>query len=119
MRLNMKKILLLANIVLLGIVCFSAVATVNKQTAEITQQRMSSICQHILPKIVAGTMTLEQAGTYAAEKGRVGDSVPIVNIAYQGADLILQSDQPIFSAGLLGGGEKTAQNVNCTQLAGA
>lgn len=117
MRINMKKMLLLANIALIGIICFSAVATVNYKTKQIERQRMTSICKHVIQQVNAGTMSLEAAGLYAAEKARVGDYIPMVTVFQKQKGLFLETNQPTMSAGLFGGKSDGVDLVNCTALA--
>jgi|GEM_PF-2366412 len=119
MRKNLKKILLLANIILLGIICYGAIMGVNKRASQITAQRLASICEHIVPQIQSGAMSLEQASAYAAEKGRVGESTPTAKVTRVGTDVILQSSQLVNSAGILNGDKSGDEQLNCSQMIGA
>lgn len=113
---NTKKILLLANMLLLILVCFVAVKMVNGRASEIAGERMARICQQVVTGLDAGTMTLASAASFASEESKVGNYVPDVRIVKAEADVILETNDSALTTDLLSAQEAEFVKVNCTRL---
>jgi hypothetical protein len=114
---NIKKLLLLANILLLILVCFLVVKAANGRASEIASERMAKVCGHIVTQIDSGTMSLTQAAGYAREQARAGDYVPTVNV-FQGADgIVIETNDPSVMVNILKKKESKFARVNCSELA--
>ena len=113
MRLTLKRLLLIANIVLLLIVCYFAVTLLNTRSAEIAMPKVMDTCSMIVKNISAGTMDHAQAKAAAEEIFKVENYVPNIRIFEQDGSIFMQTDDPSLV------GINNTENVefNCTEMA--
>jgi hypothetical protein len=113
---NIKRLLLLANILLLILICFFVVKSVNGRAAAIATQRITAVCNHIITQMDSGNMTLKQAAEYTAEASRTGDYVPSVEV-FKGADgIVVETNDPSIMVNILKKKETKFARVNCSKL---
>jgi hypothetical protein len=114
---NIKRLLLLANILLLIVICFFVVKSLNGRASAIAIDRITTVCNHIVSEMDAGAMSLKQAADYTAEASRTGDYVPSVEV-FKGADgIIVETNDPSIMVNVLKKKESEFARVNCSQLA--
>ncbi len=114
---NIKRLLLLANILLLILICFFVVKSLNGRASEIAAQRISKVCNHIVQQMDAGNMDLKQAAEYTAQASRSGDYVPTVEV-FKGSDgIIVETNDPSIMVNILKKKETEFARVNCSKLA--
>jgi hypothetical protein len=114
---NFKKTLLLANILLLILVCFMAVKMVNGRASQIAGERMAGICKHLVVQMNSGEMTPRNAADYASQQSKVGNYVPEVNVTTSAAGVILETNDPSMMIDLFAKKEDAVARINCTELA--
>jgi hypothetical protein len=114
---KIKRLLLLANILLLIFICFFVVKSLNGRASEIAIKRISKVCDHIVTEMDNGAMSLAQAAEYTAQASRTGEYVPTVEV-FKGADgVIVETNDPSIMVNVLKKKETKFARVNCSQLA--
>jgi len=109
--------MLLANILLLILICFFVVKAVNGRASEIAAVRMTKTCQHIVTQMNAQNMTLADAANYASQQGTVGDYSPTVKVFNGAEGVILETNDPSIMVNILEKKETEFARVNCSKLA--
>jgi hypothetical protein len=112
-----KKLLLGANIALLVVVCVLAAKAFNGRASTIAVQKMTKVCTNIVDQVRAGTMSLDQAGAYAAKQTSAGKYTPTVRVIRQSNDFLLETNDPSFKVNVLTIKADEFYVVNCSQLA--
>jgi hypothetical protein len=119
MRTNIKRLLLLANIILLMLICFFVIKAVNGRAAEIAAERISNICDHVVTQIDAGNMSLAQAADYATKESSNGDYAPTINVFKNADGIVLETNDSSVMVNILKKKESEFVRINCSQLAGS
>lgn len=117
MSVNTKKILLIANILLLLAICFLAVKMVNGRASELALERMVGVCKHIVTNVETEEMSLAEAQKYVMSETSHNDYTPEINIFESAEGLLLETDDPIIVNNLLKRGSSKTVRLNCTKIA--
>tara|TARA_R110002096_G_scaffold46032_6_gene123043 strand:- start:14524 stop:14883 length:360 start_codon:yes stop_codon:yes gene_type:complete len=112
-----RKVLLVANIVLLVAISILSLKMVNGRASDLAGQKMARVCTNIVDQVKTGTMNLDQAGLYAAQETSAGNYTPKVRIIRKADDLLLETNDPSFNVDVPSVKEDEFYVVNCSQLA--
>ena len=107
-----KRILLLANIVLLVVISYLAINLLNNRSKELIMPKVVDTCAMIKKGIENGSLTHEQAKTAAQNIFKVGDYTPNIRVFEENGDVYMQSDDP----SLVGVSGNDTAEFNCSEL---
>ncbi|MEM7240723.1 MAG: hypothetical protein AAF429_00925 [Pseudomonadota bacterium] len=110
---TLKRLLLIANIVLLFVVCYFAVTLLNSRSAEISMPKVIDTCAMIVEDVTSGSMDHAQAKSAAEDVFRVDNYTPNIRIFEQDGSIFMQTDDP----SLVGINNSDNVEFNCTELA--
>ena len=115
MRGIVKRILLVANVLLLLLVSYLAVTILTNRSKEIAMPKVIDTCGMIVIGVQNGTLTHDQAAEAAMNIFAVGDYRPNIRVFEQNDNLFMETDDP----SLTGVSGSDTVEFNCSELQGS
>jgi len=105
-----KRILLVANAVLLIVISYLAINIVNNRSKELIMPKVEEACAMIAKGIEDGSMTAEQAESAVQNIFKVGDYTPNIRVFTENDQILFETDDP----SLVGVSGKDVAVFNCS-----
>ncbi len=109
---SVKRLLLIANGVLVLVVSYFAITIFGDRAEEIAMERVDVTCSMIVEGITAGTLDHNQAKVMAESNFTVGEYTPNIRIFEENGDIFMQTDDP----SLVGVSGDEVAEFNCSKL---
>jgi len=107
-----KRILLVANAVLLVVISYLAINMVNNRSKELIMPKVENTCAKIVAGIESGSMAIEQAQSVVQDSFKVGDYSPNIRVFSQNDQILFETDDP----SLVGVTGKEVAVFNCSTI---
>ena len=109
---SVKRLLLVANGVLVIVVSYLALTIFGDRAEQIAMERVDVTCSMIVTGITDGTMNHTQAKALAESNFTVGDYQPNIRIFEEDGDIFMQTDDP----SLVGVSGSDVAEFNCSKI---